>query len=162
MTLRPATAADIGFIRSLTTHPDNTPYMGDDDVASLTAYLTDPSARLLIWGSGAPQGFALFREIGNPSGRVELFRLALAQVSGGGGAGFVAALTDYAFATLGAARLWLDASGENARAIRVYERAGFVVEGRLRAHWYRPALGRSVDMVLFAMLRCEWRALRGG
>lgn len=160
MTLRPATAADFGFIRSLTTDPANTPFMGDDDEAGLAVYLTDPAARLLIWDDGTGTGFALFREVGNPSGRVELFRLALAQVSGGGGAAFVAALTDFAFAVLGAARVWLDASAENARAHKVYVKAGYSVEGRLRQHWYRPVLGRSVDMVLYGMLRDEWVALR--
>ena len=115
---------------------------------------SDKAARVLIWGDDA--GFAIFREIGDASGRVELFRLALAQTSGGGGADFVAALLRFAFDGLRAQRVWLDASGENLRAQRVYERAGFVLEGRLRAHWYRPSLALSVDLLLYGLMRDEW------
>ncbi len=161
MNLRPATPDDLGFVRGLTTDPANTPFLGDDDEATLARYLADPAARLLIWDDGTPRGFALFREIGHASGRVELFRLCLATVGGGRGAGFIAALTDFAFDDLGAARLWLDASGENLRAHKVYVAAGFAVEGRLRQHWFRPVPGRAVDMVLYGMLRDEWLARRG-
>jgi RimJ/RimL family protein N-acetyltransferase len=67
-------------------------------------------------------------------------------------------MIDYAFQDLAAQRLWLDASGENLRAQRAYVRAGFTLEGRLRGHWYRPALGRVVDLMLYGMMRNEWRA----
>jgi len=43
--------------------------------------------------------------------------------------------------------------------MKTYERAGFALEGRLRQHWYRPALGRVVDLILYGMLRAEWEAL---
>ena len=48
--------------------------------------------------------------------------------------------------------------GENPRAIRVYARAGFRQEGVLRAHWFRPCLGRSVDLHLMGLMRGEWLA----
>ena len=162
MKLRAATADDLGFIRSLTTNPANMPFMGDDDEAQLALDMAHPARRLLIWqGNSGPEGFALFREISDPSGRVELFRLALAMSGAGRGAIFVDALIDYAFLELAAKRLWLDASSENPRALKVYERAGFTEEGRLRAHWYRPILGRCVDLIFYGMLRGEWRARRG-
>ncbi len=160
MILRPATADDFGFVRGLTQNPDNAPFISDDDEATLAAHLANPAHRLLIWqGDQGPAGFALFCEIGDPSGRVELRRLALARPGGGAGAVFLAALMRHAFEKLGAARLWLDASGENLRAQKVYARAGFVLEGRLRQHWHRPALGRSVDVMLYGILREDWQAL---
>ncbi len=158
--LRLATAADFPFIRATAGSPDHAPFITDEGNAALAAYLADPACRLLIHEKeGRPAGFALFCEIGEPSGRVELRRLALASVGGGRGQVFLRALLDYSFGTLGAARLWLDASGENLRALRTYERAGFTLEGRLRQHWYRPALGRVVDVALFGMLRSEWETL---
>ena len=159
MNLRPASPADFGFIRGLTTAPAYAAFLGDEDEVALAAHLIDPGHRLLIWEADqGPLGFALFREIGDASGRVELFRLALAQTGGGAGAAFLAALMAYAFVDLGAARLWLDASGENLRAQKTYVSAGFTLEGRLRAHWHRPSLGRCVDLLLYGILRDEWAA----
>jgi len=158
--LRTATAADFPFIRGVAASPEHAPFITDEDDAALAAYLTDSTARLLIWeAAGRPAGFALFCELGEPSGRVELRRLALASVGGGQGQVFLRALLDHGFGTLGAARVWLDASGENPRALRTYERAGFTLEGRLRQHWFRPVLGRVVDLVIFGMLRAEWESL---
>lgn len=156
MTLRPATLSDIGFIRSLTTDPAYTPFIGDDDEAELARKLQDATIRVLIWGDDQPAGFAIFRECGEPSGRVELARLALARTGGGAGLTFVRALVDHAFNRLNARRIWLDASSENHRAQRVYLQAGFVEEGRLRQHWYRPVLGRTVDLMLYGMLIDDW------
>ncbi len=153
MRLRPARPADFAFVRSLTTDPANAPFIGDDDEIRLAAYLDDPSARLMIWGEAA--GFALFREVGHLSGRVELFRLALARTGGGQGAAFLRDLIHHAFHDLGAARLWLDCSGENLRAQKTYGAAGFTLEGRLRQHWFRPVLGRSVDLLLYGLMRDE-------
>ena len=156
--LRPATPADFAFIRALAQRPDYAPFITDEDETALAGYLADPSSRLCIWQeNGQPAGFALYCEIGHPAGRVELRRLALAETGGGRGLGFVRALTDHAFSNLNADRVWLDASGENPRACRVYQQAGYRQEGVQRAHWWRPALGRAVDLHLFGLLRAEWQ-----
>jgi RimJ/RimL family protein N-acetyltransferase len=157
--LRAATPDDFGFIRALVQRPENMPFLTDEDEAGLAAYLTDPSSQLLIWGRASPRGFALYRDVGDPSGAVYLMRLALDTPGRGEGAVFVRALIDHAFGPLRARRLWLDATGENLRAQRVYSREGFTLEGRLRQHEYRPAVGRVVDTLLYGMLRDEWAAL---
>lgn len=160
MTLRPALPADFAFIRALAQRPDYGIYITDEDEARLAFYASDAAHRLLIWDQdGAKAGFALFAGLDDPSGAVELRRLALDVAGGGQGLGFVRALTDYGFAVLGARRVWLDASGENLRAQKIYDRAGYRLEGRLRDHWWRPMLGRTVDLMLYGMLRAEWEAL---
>lgn len=157
---RLATPEDFAFIRGLVQRPEYALYLTDEDEAGLSAYLADPTARLLIWEPAfGPKGFALFCEIGDPSGRVELRRLALDQTGQGQGQIFLAALLRYGFEELKAARIWLDASSENIRAQRVYARAGLALEGRLRQHWHRPTLGREVDLMLYGILRHEWEAL---
>lgn len=157
--LRDATAADIPFIRSLTTRPEYAPFIGDSDDAKLQAWIDSPSDRVVIWNNMDARGFAVFRDINRPGGIVELFRIALDRAGGGLGDSFFRALVDHAFREFGANRLWLDASAENPRAVKVYGRAGFQVEGTLRAHWYRPALGRAVDLILMGLMRSEWQAL---
>lgn len=160
--LRPALPDDFGFIRALAQRPDYAIYITDEDEARLAFYAGDARHRLLIWeDDGAQSGYALFAEVGEPSGAVELRRLALDVAGGGRGLAFVDALTDYGFSELGAQRVWLDASSENLRAQKVYERAGYRLEGRLRQHWYRPMLGRTVDLMLYGMLRSEWMMARG-
>ena len=161
MTLRLATPADFAFIRGLAQRPDYAPFITDDDEDELAAHVATNAHRLLIWEDATgPAGFALYCEIGEPSGRVELRRLALARAGKGEGQAFLRAMTDYAFDVLKAKRLWLDASSENERAQRAYLKAGFTFEGRQRAHWYRPALGRPVDLMLYGMLRDEWLAIK--
>ena len=157
MILRPATSADFAFIRGLAGDPDYAPFITDEDEAGLEYYLNNTAHRLLIWQDAqGPAGLALYCEIGDPSGRVELRRLALARPSQGEGPVFLQALIDYAFHDLQAQRLWLDASAENIRAQKAYLKAGFVFEGRQRAHWFRPALGQTVDLMLYGILRQEW------
>lgn len=157
--LRPALPADFAYIRALVQQPENAAYLTDEDEAALGQYAAGPASRLLIWQNpqGFAAGFALFCGIGEPSGSVELRRLALGEVGTGQGAAFMDALIGYSFNDLNAKRLWLDASGENLRAQRVYARAGFTLEGRLRQHWYRPSLGRVVDVMLYGLMRDEWQ-----
>lgn len=159
MKLRAALPADYAFIRALVQGPDYALYLTDEDEIALHAYATRPDSRLLICETDqtAPAGFALFCEIGDPSGTLELRRLALAQVGQGAGAAFINLLIAFGFNELGAARLWLDTSENNLRAQKVYARAGFTLEGRLRQHDYCPPLGRNVDTLLYGMLRAEWR-----
>lgn len=157
--LRPATAADIPFIRSLTTRADYAPFIGDSDEAALQGWIDSREAAVLIWDADGTRGFGIFRGIGAPGGVVELFRIALDRAGGGEGDRFFRALVDHAFRDLDAARLWLDASAENPRALKIYSRAGFRQEGCQRAHWYRPALGRAVDLILMGLLRAEWESL---
>lgn len=159
MRLRPALAADFGFIRSVAGRADYAPFITDEDEAALAVYLTSPAAQLLIWEDDqGPRGFALYAVPQDGAGVVELRRLALDIAGRGEGQAFLRAMIDYAFAKLGATRLWLDASGENLRAQAAYLRAGFTLEGRLRGHWYRPALGRCVDLMLYGMMQDEWQA----
>lgn len=158
--LRDASASDFPFIHGIASHPENAPFITDEPDAALAGYLADPAARLLIWEvAGLPSGYALFCTVGDASGTIELRRLALAGAGKGQGQIFLRALLTHGFKELDAARVWLDASAENPRAMRTYERAGFTLEGRLRQHWHRPALGRVVDLMLFGMLRSEWESL---
>ncbi len=153
--IRTATAQDFGFIRAISGRPENLRFIGDADEAELAEYLAAPDKELLIWTrNNTPAGFALFCEIGDPSGRIELRRLALDQAGAGLGSEFVGALVDYGFAQIGAARIWLDVVADNRRAQAVYRKVGFTYEGTLRQNWRCPT-GEVLDMQIYGFLRSE-------
>jgi diamine N-acetyltransferase len=64
----------------------------------------------------------------------------------------------HGFETLNLNRIDLHVFETNPRAIHVYEKIGFVLEGRLRQATYRN--GRYGDDLLMSMLRSEWDAIK--
>jgi RimJ/RimL family protein N-acetyltransferase len=60
----------------------------------------------------------------------------------------------YAFQELTLRRVALDTFGYNPRAIRSYEKVGFVYEGRAREYLNRE--GRRWDLIFMGILREEW------
>lgn len=82
---------------------------------------------------------------------ISLLPSARGQVSG---TAAMEQLLEFAFVRRNLRRLHLEVIESNAGAIRSYEKAGFVVEGRLREHaWLR---GRYEDIVLMGLLRSDW------
>ena len=64
-------------------------------------------------------------------------------------------LLRYAFEELNLHRLSLSVFDYNSRAIRSYEKAGFVIEGRARQFLSRD--GHRYDMIFMGLLRDEWK-----
>ena len=65
------------------------------------------------------------------------------------------ALVGWGFDTLGLHRIYLKVYADNARAIRCYEKAGFVLEGRLREDSFHRGAYR--DSLVMGILEAEWR-----
>jgi len=65
-------------------------------------------------------------------------------------------LLGHLFSTLNLHRVWLRVFADNARAIRMYERLGFRLEGRQRDGDFRE--GSYRDVLLYAVLAPEWFA----
>ncbi len=61
----------------------------------------------------------------------------------------------HGFNNLNLYRIYLHVYETNPRAIRSYERAGFVLEGRLRHDRFLD--GRYIDVLLMAVLQPEWQ-----
>jgi len=69
------------------------------------------------------------------------------------GTAAIAQLVDFGFVRRNLRRIHLQAIASNTVAIRAYQRAGFVIEGRQRQHaWVR---GAYEDIVLMGILRPE-------
>ncbi len=64
-------------------------------------------------------------------------------------------LLDFAFNELNLHRVFLTVFSYNLRAIHVYEKLGFTLEGRHREHLERD--GQRYDMLLYGLLRHEWK-----
>src|SRR5271167_2665110 len=64
-----------------------------------------------------------------------------------------------AFDKMNLNRLWLTAIADNSRAIRCYEKCGFVREGLLRQHSFVD--GKYRDVLLMALLREDYDRSRG-
>ena len=63
-------------------------------------------------------------------------------------------LLRHGFRTLNLKRVYLHVYAENERAIRTYEKAGFVHEGRMRQAVYKN--GKYSDVLFMSVLREEW------
>jgi len=64
-------------------------------------------------------------------------------------------LLRHGFNTLNLNRIFLRVFDTNARAMRTYEKAGFVHEGRLRQAEYQD--GEYIDMLVMSVLSSEWK-----
>lgn len=63
-------------------------------------------------------------------------------------------LLKHGFETLNLNRVALEVFDNNPRAIRSYEKAGFVLEGRKRQSMFKD--GAYVDVLIMSVLRSEW------
>ncbi|MFI1353138.1 GNAT family N-acetyltransferase [Streptomyces sp. NPDC020898] len=92
----------------------------------------------------------------DPVGRSCTFRTLLGPRGRGRGLGTEATrlIVAYGFEQLGLHRIELEAYAHNRRALRVYEKVGFVVEGVRREVQLRE--GEWADAVLMAILDHEW------
>jgi RimJ/RimL family protein N-acetyltransferase len=154
--LRPATEADIPFVMATERRPGYDALVGRWDASRHRAEMALPSSAYLIGlGEGDAKGFAILRDLGDPSGNVALKRIALAEPGRGFGRAFLAAIAAWTFDRPLSHRLWLDVFIDNERARRAYRAAGFREDGLLREAYLRPDGGR-VTQVLMSILRTEW------
>ena len=63
-------------------------------------------------------------------------------------------MAQHGFETLNLNRIFLRVYATNSRAIRSYEKVGFVHEGRMRQAMYKH--GQYIDILLMSVLRSEW------
>ncbi len=123
---------------------------------------TDGSLFLVIEAEGVVIGIVSLKMDENMPSRASTFGISIGDpdyLGHGYGAEASVLLLDYAFGVLGCHKVNLDFFEYNARAQALYEKLGFVVEGRRREnHWSR---GRYWDEVLMGVTAEEWRAKHG-
>ena len=119
---------------------------------------TDQFLLLVIEVEGSLIGTMMLRTYGEPAepfGNVRNFDGGpMPYLDRGYGSEASTLLFDYAFAVLGYHKINLDLFEYNVRAQAMYEKLGFVVEGRRREnHWSR---GRFWDDILMGVTAEEW------
>jgi RimJ/RimL family protein N-acetyltransferase len=95
-------------------------------------------------------------EMTNRSGELGIIIGEKSEWDKGYGAEAMTLLLRHGFETLNLHRIYLRVYADNVRAVRSYEKAGFVLEGRLRDAVYKS--GRYDDVLMMSVLRPEWDA----
>ena len=123
---------------------------------------TDRFLQLVIEADGTLIGAMVLRNEENLPSRSATFGIIIgdpAYIDRGYGTEASTLLFDYAFAVLGYHKINLDLFEYNARAQAMYEKLGFVHEGRRREnHWSR---GRFWDDILMGITAEEWWTKHG-
>ena len=91
-------------------------------------------------------------------GRAAVFYIGIADKenwSRGYGSEATALVAEYAFNTLNLNRIQLHVAVENKRAVKVYQRTGFVIEGTLREAMFRD--GQYHDFYVMGLLKSDWQ-----
>ena len=151
--LRPARPQDAPRIAALWQAGRNSLWLDPPEEGEIAQAIKEGLA--FLWQPGEePLGFAcLFRWV-----PLNYSLRAMSVTAPGQGRPLLEAILAHVFATLGAHRLGLDVTSDNARAIALYRAAGFLQEGTVRECWQREG-GSFVDCHLFGLLKREWQAL---
>ncbi|NML74113.1 GNAT family N-acetyltransferase [Rhizobium sp. S-51] len=159
VTLRRATPGDIGYIMMVERLPGYDYFIGRLDADQHVQQLNDPAINYFIGEdeAGTPIGFTILSGLDNRDGNICIKRIAVAVPERGHGSRMLDAVVDHTFSTTPVHRLWLDVVKDNARAWKVYRKAGFKDEGVLREAAVMPD-GQRADLVMMSMLRPEWAA----
>ncbi|MDF3148792.1 MULTISPECIES: GNAT family protein [unclassified Streptomyces] len=167
--LRPFTQADAGVMWEITEDPEVIRFTGEpsreltlDELRSWYGSRSDQPDRLDLAvtdrATGELVGEVVLYEW-DPQARSCTFRTLIGPKGRDRGLGTEATrlIVGHGFEQLGLHRIQLEAYSHNHRALRVYEKVGFVLEGVRREADLRD--GEWVDWVFMAILDREWAAL---
>jgi RimJ/RimL family protein N-acetyltransferase len=132
----------------------------DARLAQADSDSSSKNVRFVIDVDGAAVGSVSLFEFDELARHAEVGIAVAAEARGKGiGTAAIAQIVEFAFVRCNLRRLHLQAIASNLPAIRAYERAGFVTEGRQREHaWVR---GRYEDIVIMGVMRSDWEAVSG-
>lgn len=166
VTLRPRTDADLDLLFQLAADLDTWEERNPDPPRPLTRDQYDARLARAADDDGGGKVSFVVESDGRAVGSASMFGIdpfarhaevgiALVPQARGRGIGTAAIrqLVEFGFVRHNLRRIHLQAIASNTAAIRAYEKAGFVVEGRRREHaWVR---GAYEDIVLMGILRSE-------
>lgn len=157
--LRSTEVADVAFVRQAESAPDSRAFVGQWSEAEHAACMDDPDCRHLVIEdppSGELLGYVVLQGLRDPNRAMLLRRLVVASKGRGAGPRAVEAVIRYCFDDCGFHRLWLEVREDNSAARRIYQRFGFVTEGRQRESVKVAEV--YLDTLWMSMLEHEYRA----
>lgn len=126
-------------------------------IQHMNAISNSEYAHFCLYDGDQQIGYCILHGVTSSQKTVELLRIVVSPVGQGYGKRALLTIFDHVFRTLQARKLWLDVSEANERAIKLYEKLGFVREGTLRSHAIFD--GKPTSMHLYGLLREEWASL---
>lgn len=167
---RPLELEDEPILRRWINHPQNwvtllrcTPQNGVREREWIENLGKDPNE--VVVGVAAKQGDVLIGSAGlhglQSVHRAATFGILIGELEYQGrgfGTEATALMVRYGFEVLNLNRIGLDVFANNPRAIKVYERSGFVLEGRQRQRWFKN--GQYIDSLHYAILREDWQRVQ--
>lgn len=163
--LREFRQEDLSGIRSWVNDYDTVRYLGAGYTMPQTWEQTEDYLSSLLRGDAGGVNLAVAEKdsrrylgqvslmmIDHAAQRAEL-AIVMAPDSAGKGYGSEAIrlIVEFAFTQLNLRRIYLQVHADNERAIHVYQKCGFVEEGRLREHVFRD--GRYIDVVQMGYMK---------
>jgi diamine N-acetyltransferase len=133
--LRYTTLKDLEFVCSLESDKENAQYIIPWSKERHEKSLEDKDILHLIIeekSNNIAVGYIILAGLMNPNKSVELMRITIAEKGKGFGKESFRIIKQWAFKIFEANRLWLDVKVNNLRAINLYEKQGFLIEGTLR------------------------------
>ena len=156
MEIRPATKSDILSIMKLERLDGYDRKVGRWEEEQHASEIDSASSRYFVGLEGGEiAAFAILQNVGSGNRSIRLRRIVSRNPGHGFGSRFLRSILRICFDELAAHRIDLNVHIDNERALRVYERAGFVEEGILR-DYHRDADGTFRSMRLMSLLSPDW------
>lgn len=125
--------SNIPYILDLERHPENKPYIWQWEHDLHLKTITDTDCKhLLIYLGDICSGYVILAGLKSKNKSLEIVRIVINEKGKGLGFQTLERLKKYTFEVLEFHRLWLDVREKNSRAKYLYEKCGFVVEGKIR------------------------------
>lgn len=158
--LKPATQGVISDIVEIEKRLKSEGFFGGDSEDKHLTYLDNPDVAYWIITTKRNQliGYIILQGLRKTArhGSVELKRMALTETNQGFGGEVMDMIKKIVFDHFEAHRLWLDVYAHNERAVHVYKRSGFIVEGTLRECIRKN--DEFISLVIMSILEAEYRA----
>lgn len=147
--LRLARPDDASAVAAIVNDPANLEKLSGYSEAEIRTAIADPDQPICVWDVKDNFGFAWWRTTSKAELKLEEFGVSTPGT--GAGRAFMIAFLDSLAATGKNSRLWLHVAGDNAGAIRFYERLGFKHASVTPASWHRRK-GPVADAVRMEMV----------